>query len=101
MKALTFVGLRTGDGYRTARYSHEGRVVESNLFPIALYEFFRPGRMIVFVTKESRQRYWQGWKQGPTEVSEMTQRAQIQLEIFDKCGGFVPFCEKGWCVSRR
>jgi len=57
MKALTFVGLRTGDGYRTARYSHEGRVVESNLSPIALYEFFRPERMIVFVTKESRQRY--------------------------------------------
>ncbi len=59
MKALTFVGLGTGDGYKAARYSYEGRVVESNLFPLALYEFFRPERMTVFVTKESRQRYWQ------------------------------------------
>lgn len=58
MKALTFVGLGTGDGYRTAKYLHEGKVVESNLFPIALYEFFQPDQMTVFVTKESRARYW-------------------------------------------
>jgi CRISPR-associated DxTHG motif protein len=58
MKALTFVGLGTGDGYRTAKYLHQGKVVESNLFPIALYEFFQPDRMTVFVTKQSRERYW-------------------------------------------
>lgn len=58
MKALTFVGLGTGDGYRTAKYLHQGKVVESNLFPIALYEFFRPDRMTVFVTRESSERYW-------------------------------------------
>lgn len=58
MKALTFVGLGTGDGYRTARYVHDERVVETNLFPVALYEFFRPDRMTVFVTEESRKRYW-------------------------------------------
>lgn len=59
MKALTFVGLGTGDGYKTARYTHEGKVVESNLFPVALYEFFQPDRMTVFVTRESRERYWE------------------------------------------
>ena len=58
MKALTFVGLGTGEGYRTAKYLHQGKVVESNLFPIAIYEFFQPDRMTVFVTKESRERYW-------------------------------------------
>lgn len=58
MKALTFVGLGTGDGYKTARYVYAGRDEVSNLFPIALYKFFQPDQMIVFVTKESRARYW-------------------------------------------
>ncbi|HXF06614.1 MAG TPA: TIGR02221 family CRISPR-associated protein [Blastocatellia bacterium] len=58
MKALTFVGLGTGDGYKTARYLYGGKVVESDLFPIALYEFFQPDHMTVFVTKESKERYW-------------------------------------------
>jgi len=55
MKALTFVGV--GD-YKTTRYVHGEAVVESNLFPVAVYEFFQPDRMIVFVTRESRERYW-------------------------------------------
>lgn len=59
MKALTFVGLGTGKGgYEPAQYLHGGKIVESNLFPIALYEFFQPDQMTVFVTRESRERYW-------------------------------------------
>ncbi|MCS6806991.1 MAG: TIGR02221 family CRISPR-associated protein, partial [Blastocatellia bacterium] len=55
MKALTFVGLGK---YETAQYGYAGRIVESNLFPVALYEFFQPDQMIVFVTEQSRARYW-------------------------------------------
>ncbi|MCS6925945.1 MAG: TIGR02221 family CRISPR-associated protein [Candidatus Binatia bacterium] len=55
MKALTFVGV---GGYQTARYVHGTQIVETNLFPVALYEFFRPDRMTVFVTQQSRERYW-------------------------------------------
>lgn len=58
MQALTFVGRGTGKGYQKVRYYYEGREKESNLFPVALYEFFHPKRMTVFVTKESRESYW-------------------------------------------
>ncbi|MDW8255647.1 MAG: TIGR02221 family CRISPR-associated protein, partial [Acidobacteriota bacterium] len=55
MKALTFIGLGK---YETAQYVYSERIVESNLFPIALYEFFHPNQMVVFVTEQSRARYW-------------------------------------------
>lgn len=55
MKALTFIGKGP---YKITPYTYEGHSVKSNLFPVALCEFFGPERLMVFVTKESRQLYW-------------------------------------------
>lgn len=55
MKAITFIGTRE---YQPVTYVYRGTAVESDLFPVALYEFFTPDMLTVFVTPESRDMYW-------------------------------------------
>jgi hypothetical protein len=56
MKVISFLGT---SNYTETTYVYKGVECYTNLFPEALYAFFQPEHLAVFVTKEAEEKHWQ------------------------------------------
>lgn len=60
MKVISFLGT---SNYTETTYVYKGVECTTNLFPEALYTFFQPKHLAVFVTKEAKEKHWQSLRQ--------------------------------------
>ncbi len=91
MKVISFLGT---SNYSNTIYVYDGKECNTNLFPEALYTFFEPEHLAVFVTKQAKEKHWQALQQkfearGVTDVLHPVDipvgRSEDELwQIFDQ-----------------
>lgn len=88
MKLITSIG--TGN-YKKVTYTWNGKQFETDIFPEALVEWLKPEETVVFLTQESKRRYWETLQ---SRLQTRTRLEQVDIpdghsepeiwEIFDK-----------------